>query len=529
MTIVNSKPIWHYLQEHSEQIRPILMHDMFLADSNRPKKLSIQACGLLCDYSKNRVTDETMQLLFQLAETQQVMPAIKSLFAGDIINQSEQKPALHTLLRTPIDLVSSEHRPIAHEISKTLDKMHKISTDVRSGVLTGFSGKSITDIINIGIGGSDLGPMMLAESLSYYADKNIKLHFLSSPDKSHIKARLASLNPETTLIVIVSKSFSTEETLLNAMHVKSWLLDSANDDASIAPQIFAVTSNIAKAVEFGLLAENILPMWDSIGGRYSVWSAVSLSVVISLGIEAFKEFLHGAHLMDEHVQSSELQHNLPVIMALLGVWYHNFLESQTHLVVPYSSFLSSLPRYLQQLCMESQGKGVTQLGEKVDYMTGAIIWGESGTNSQHSFHQLLMQGTHTVPVDFILPIRGSDNTANHELASHCFAQSQVLMTGFTDCDKRDQIIPGNIPSNMILLDKLDPINLGSLIALYEHIVFVQSVIWDINPFDQWGVERGKVIASQLLPYLCDNATTEKLAVDVATQHLIDIYLSKNRG
>lgn len=494
------------------------MQDLFLGDHSRAQTMSKQVAGLRCDYSKNRLTHDTLDMLLQLAEGQHVSSSIEALFAGDCVNGTEQRPALHTLLRTPMAKVPSGQQGMATEVQQTLLQMQQISDDVQQGVLTGFNQERITDIINIGIGGSDLGPMMLSEALAPYLNPSLSLHFFSSCDEAFLRFKLASLNPATTLVVIVSKSFTTQETMLNATIVKDWLMAAAQDESVIARQVFAVTAQVSKAQAFGIAMHHVLPMWDWVGGRYSVWSAVSLSVVIALGMDHFKAFLAGAHAMDMHFKETDFCDNLPVVLALIGVWYQNFLDAPTRLVVPYSSFLSSFPRYLQQLCMESQGKQVTQQGEAVEFATGAIFWGESGTNSQHSFHQLLMQGTHLIPVDFILPKRCSDGTSQPVLASHAIAQSQVLMSGYADDAQRHKIIPGNVPSNFITLDVLDPFHLGLLIALYEHMVFVQSLIWDINAFDQWGVERGKVMASQVLSQLQSGVNDN--SIDGSTAQLI---------
>ena len=497
MSIVSNKPIWHSLQEHSQQMQSIAMQDLFLADSHRPKQFSLSACGITLDYSKNRVISCTLEHLLELADIQRVPEAVQNLFSGAEVNGSEQRPALHTLLRCPESLKPDGLESECVAVHESLSQMEAISKAVSEGRLRGCNGDEITDVINIGIGGSDLGPLLLSEALSPQAVSGLSLHFLSTHDKAYVDLLLRRLNPATTVVVVVSKSFTTQETLLNYQQVKAWMLQAVDDWSSIQSQWFAVTASPQKAAQQGFSESHVLPIWDWVGGRYSLWSAVSLSVVIVLGIDVFKQLLGGAHAMDQHFQHAPLPENMPVILALLGVWYQNFLDATTHLVVPYSSFLDGLPRYLQQLFMESQGKRVTQYGEPVEYSTGAVIWGQSGTNSQHSFHQLLMQGTHCIPVDFIVPKKQSDGSINQELIAHALAQSQVLMEGLHDVDAHQEI-PGNVPSNFFMLERLDASHLGALLALYEHMVYVQSVIWDINPFDQWGVERGKVMAKDLL-------------------------------
>ncbi|MBV53898.1 MAG: glucose-6-phosphate isomerase [Coxiellaceae bacterium] len=525
MSIVSNKPIWHLLQEHSEQMQSIAMRDLFLADSDRSKKFSLQACGISLDYSKNRLTLATRDYLTQLAELQQVPQAIEELFSGGLVNASEQRPALHTLLRTPSQSVSENLQSESDQISVALEQMNAISSAVEKGDLLGFTGKQITDVINIGIGGSDLGPLLLFEALKPQMRSHLNLHFLSTCDKAFVNTVLSRLNPETTLVVVVSKSFTTQETLLNYAQVKSWMLQHALDWSAIQHQWFAVTASHDKAVDSGFNAENILPIWDWVGGRYSIWSSVCLSVVIVFGMEIFNQFLAGGHAMDLHVRQAPLSKNMPVILALLGIWYQNFLDAKTHLVVPYSCFLSGLPRYLQQLFMESQGKRVTQHGEPVEFSTGSIIWGECGTNSQHSFHQLLMQGTHTIPVDFILPKQSYDGSVNPVLTAHALAQSQVLMEGLHDVEAHQEI-PGNVPSNFLMLERLDATHLGALLALYEHIVYIQSVIWGTNAFDQWGVERGKVMAKGLLHDLEHRSVTHQY--DSSTESLLNqLSLSSN--
>ena len=489
-------------------MQSIAMQDLFLADSHRPKQFSLEACGITLDYSKNRITSSTLDHLLQLAEIQQVPDAIERLFSGNIVNSSEQRPALHTLLRSPVASVPEGCQSESAAVQASLAQMEVISLAVTEGRLCGFTGERITDVINIGIGGSDLGPLLLSEALSSEANPVLSLHFLSTHDKAYVDLTLSRLNPATTLVVVVSKSFTTQETVLNYAQVKAWMQEAAESWSAVQKQWFAVTASPQKAMDKGFSEGHVLPIWDWVGGRYSLWSAVSLSVVIVLGMGIFRQLLAGAHAMDQHVQQAPLSQNMPVIVALLGVWHQNFLDATTHLVVPYSCFLDGLPRYLQQLFMESQGKRVTQFGEPVEYATGAIIWGQCGSNSQHSFHQLLMQGTHCIPVDFIVPKKNVDGSVNQELIAHALAQSQVLMEGLHNVEAHQEI-PGNVPSNFFMLEQLDALHLGALLALYEHVVYIQSVVWGINAFDQWGVERGKVMAKGLLHDLQHHSVTHQ--------------------
>lgn len=517
MTIVSNKPIWHSLQELSAEMQAITMQALFLVDPLRASKLNVEAAGLHLDYSKNRIDSNVMDQLLELAKIQQVPEALSQLSTGEMVNVSEKRPALHTLLRADGKNVAPQLQPEFEAVSAALDQMEAVVSAVNSGDLRGFNGDKITDVINIGIGGSDLGPMMLHQALAPQASSQLNLHFLSTCDRSYVNYKLKQLDPSTTLIVVVSKSFTTQETLINAEIVKAWMMQEFDNFDAIRRQWFAVTASPNKAIDHGFIAEHVLPIWDWVGGRFSVWSCVSLSVAIILGMDVFKQFLAGGRAMDHHAFTAPMSSNMPVIMALLGVWHQNFLDASSRLVVPYSNFLDAFPSYLQQLFMESQGKSVTQFGEHIDFATGAVIWGQCGTNSQHSFHQLLMQGTHLIPVDFILPKKSVDGTINQELMAHALAQSQVLMEGLHDVDSH-HTIAGNVPSNMLLMECLDAYHLGALVALYEHIVYIQSVIWGINAFDQWGVQRGKMIANTLLRDLSQQSVTQDY--DSSTQALL---------
>lgn len=524
MTSANHSTIFNDLYVQKERMLQSSIAHLFANDPARASQYALTVGPLYCDYSKSHIDDKVLSLLFQLAQEMSLPSAIDDLFSGRCVNQSEHRAAIHMALRdsNAADWFVDEHN-ITPLITDCLAQMRVLSSKVRQGILAGYDGQPIKDVINIGIGGSDLGPLMVNDALLASCDAQYKVHYLSTLDDEYNKKLLSSLNPATTVVIAVSKSMTTQETLLNTELVKQWLVAASGSWDAVAEQCFAVTSKPDRAVALGFIPSHILPFWDWVGGRYSVWSAVGLSIAFAYGMDIFEDFLQGACLMDQHFQQAPLESNLPVILGLIGVWYHNFFDAETAVVLPYSSFLQQFPRYLQQLCMESQGKSVSQAGEALEVTTGPIVWGEAGTNSQHSFHQLLMQGTHVTPVDFILPKHNVDGSVNDEMVAHCLAQAQVMMQGFSSPDVHRQI-KGNVPSTMLLLDALTPQSLGALIALYEHKVYVQSVIWDINAFDQWGVERGKLAANDMLQDLRNHDITHDY--DPSTRSLLERILNQ---
>jgi glucose-6-phosphate isomerase len=513
-------PAWHKLQAHFEQMCAIRMQDLFAQDAQRAEKLHIEWQDFLLDYSKNRMNSETMSLLLQLAQEVQLSDAIQKYFTGDLINQTENRAVLHTALR------SSETKPllvdgidVRPEITKVNEKIERFSDEVINGQRLGFSGRAFTDIVNVGIGGSDLGPAMVVEALKYYHN-HLNVHFVSNIDGDHVQEVLKKLNPETTLFVIVSKTFTTQETLTNAQTIRNWFLQSAAPQ-DIAKHFVAVSTNLQKVSEFGIAPENIFPMWDWVGGRFSLWSAVGLSISLSVGYEHFNGMLNGAFEMDQHFRTAPFEQNMPVVMALLSVWYNNFYGAESEALIPYTQYLQKLAPYLQQGIMESNGKSIGRDGQRVAYQTGTIIWGEPGTNSQHAFFQLIHQGTKLIPTDFIGFKHSLYGNKDHhdKLMSNFFAQTEALLIGKTD------VIPfknfeGNKPTNTLLIEKLTPATLGKLIALYEHKLFVQGIIWNIFSYDQWGVELGKVLANSILS---DIEQKQAATHDASTTFLLQNY------
>lgn len=514
---------WQKLQLHFDQMKDVRMQDLFAADTQRAEKFHLQVEDFLLDYSKNRINTESIALLQELAVEVQLADAIEKYFRGDLINQTENRAVLHTALR------SKETSPllvggvdIRKEIAAVKQKMKLFSQEVISGSRKGFSGEAFTDVVNIGIGGSDLGPAMVVEALKFYQN-HLKIHFVSNVDGDHVQEVLKGLNPETTLFVIVSKTFTTQETLTNAQTIRSWFLKVGKEE-DIAAHFVAVSTNLQKVREFGITAENIFPMWDWVGGRFSLWSAVGLSVSLAVGYVHFEGLLKGAQQMDQHFRTAPFEQNMPVIMALLSVWYNNFYGAQSEALISYTQYLQKLAPYLQQGIMESNGKSVGRDGKVVSYQTGTIIWGEPGTNSQHAFFQLIHQGTKLIPTDFIgfkTSLHG--NSDHHDkLMSNFFAQTEALLVG-----KSDNIpfkhFEGNKPNNTLLIDKLTPESLGALVALYEHKLFVQGVIWNIYSYDQWGVELGKVLASSILAEIEQKQVAQH---DASTSFLLQQYLKK---
>ncbi len=532
---------WQALTQHYEQFKDTHMRDLFKADANRFERFSFSAAGLMLDYSKNHVTEETMKLLIDLAKFVDVEGQRDRMFSGEPINITEKREVLHTALRNFSGKeILVDGLDIMPQIEATLKKLKGFVDAISSGDKKGYSGKAFTDVISIGIGGSFLGPKIMSEALKPYRQKHINVHFVANVDGCHLQDVLAKLNPETTLVITSSKTLSTQETLRNAESAREWFLQSASSN-DIQYNFACVSTNIAAAKAFGIDEENIFPMWDWVGGRYSVWSAIGLPLALAIGYDNYLAFLEGAHELDEHFTSAPLEQNMPVIMALLGVWYRNFHGAQSQVLLPYYHYLRGLPAYIQQLDMESNGKSVSILNEELSYDTGPIIWGSEGTNGQHSFHQLIHQSKTYIPVDFMLPLYPHHDVANHHdmLASNCFGQSQALMEGQSEeqvtaamkksrCSAEEinnlashKVMKGNKPSNTLLFDRLDPKTLGSLIALYEHKVFVQGVIWQVNSFDQWGVELGKALGNRVLSKLSNK--DEPLTMDGSTNALISLF------
>lgn len=525
MNTLTQSSLWAGLEKEAQTMQSTTLCELFSQNPERFSQCHMQAAGLTFDYSKQHITPKILDLLLALARERGVAEQIEQLFAGGMVNGTEQRAAHHVALRAPDRMGCAEAQ---HTFARFADFVEQ----VHSGDVCGSDGALITDVINIGIGGSDLGPLLVCDALAGVNESRVNVHFVSYLDAKRLQQLLATLNPATTLAIIASKSFTTTETLSNAMLVKSWLAD--------VKQCVAITSKPQSAEQFGIPTQQIFPMWDWVGGRYSVWSAVGLSIALKFGMQTFNEFLDGAHELDQHFQTAEFSDNMPIIHGMLSIWQQNFLGSQTQAVVPYSHALARFPDYLQQMQMESLGKRVTQHGEPVAVDTGAIVWGGVGTNSQHSFHQLLMQGTQPICVDFILPLQPGDeqDPIYQQLIANCFGQAQTLLSGYCAADiehdltqknysqddiKRltpHKIIPGNNASTMLLMRELSARTLGALIALYEHKVFVQSVIWGINAFDQWGVERGKQLAQVITQDITNKALTSNY--DSSTEGLLQM-------
>jgi glucose-6-phosphate isomerase len=533
---------WKDLQEHYNRISDHHMRDWFNEDPNRFDTFQLEAAGLTLDYSKNRITEDTMSLLLSLAREQDLPAKIGAMFNGETINRSENRPALHTALRNFGDrdiMVDGEN--IMPEIRETVHRMEEFCWKIRRNQWRGYTNKPFTDVVSIGIGGSFLGPKLASSALKPYWDSRLNIHYLANIDGSHITEILKRLDPATTLFIIQSKSFGTQETLKNANACRQWFLDNGGTEGDLCKHFTAVSSNVEKATAFGISEENIFPMWDWVGGRYSLWSAIGLPLALAIGIDNFRDLLRGAYLMDEHFRTAPLEHNMPVIMALLGVWYVNFFGVNSHAILPYDHYLRSLPAHLQQLDMESNGKSVTIDGSKVNYNTGPVIWGGVGTNGQHAFHQLLHQGTHFSPCDFIMPMNSHNPIDNFHamLVSNCLSQSQALLQGKSEDEAIEElvasgmskaeamvlaphkVIPGNRPSNTLYFPKSTPQVVGALIALYEHKVAAQGMLWDVNSFDQWGVELGKKLGNKVLDALESQSAPD--GFDGSTNGLINAF------
>lgn len=501
-------PEWKALQVHQAETQNISVRDLFKADPNRTNTFQLNEVGLFFDYSKNRIDKKTISLLVELANACQLSEKIDELFSGDIVNESEHLPAWHTALR--------ELNHLQPEVRAVLEKMQELVARIQAGKYLGFSGKPIQQVVNVGIGGSHLGPLLAYQALKE-EQPEIRCHFISNLDESTFLDVVGHLDPETTLFIISSKSFTTYETIENFHRLKRWMLESKKDESAIKGQFIAVTANVEKAKAEGFSSETIFPFWSWVGGRFSVWSAIGLPIAIALGWEKFHEFLTGAFEMDQHFRKAEFSKNMPILLAMIAIWYNNFYGFHTQAIIPYSQRLQSFPRYLQQLHMESQGKSCQQNGEPVNYATGSIIFGGVGMDTQHSFHQFFLQGTTSVPIDFILPLKSSTQQYQLELIANCLGQSRMLMEGSQSTEPY-KILYGNNPSNLIMMDELSPRHLGALMALYEHKVYVQSVIWNIDAFDQWAVEQGKKAALDILSALKNK--TSMFIFDPSTEALI---------
>jgi glucose-6-phosphate isomerase len=533
---------WKKLQVHSDAMKGRHMRDMFSGDPDRFNKFTLSFEDILVDYSKNIIDEETVGILMELAREVNVSGAIEKMFTGDMINETESRAVLHTALRNrsgrPVHVDGKDVMP---GVNAVLDQMKAFSNKLISGEWKGYSGKTITDIVNIGIGGSDLGPVMVTEALKPYARPDLSVHFVSNIDGTHIAETLKKVSPETTLFMIASKTFTTQETMTNAHTTRKWFLDSAGDSTYIKKHFIALSTNRDEVVKFGIDPANMFVFWDWVGGRYSLWSAIGLSIACYIGYDNFIALLEGAHAMDTHFQETPFDKNIPVILALIGIWYSNFFNAQTEAILPYDQYMHRFPAYFQQAYMESNGKNVDRLGNEIKYETGQIIWGEPGTNGQHSFYQLIHQGTKMIPCDFIAPAISHNPLGEHHniLLSNFFAQTEALMMGKTEGEvikelkvsgKSDEeikmlapfkVFKGNNPTNSILIKKLTPHTLGSLIAMYEHKIFVQGIILNIFSFDQWGVDLGKQLAQKILPELGDDSPVT--SHDSSTNGLMNAY------
>lgn len=533
---------WQKLKEHHAVMKNRHMRDMFAENPKRFSEFSLRFEDMLVDFSKNSLDRETLSLLFGLAEETRVGDAIKQMFSCEKINETENRAVLHTALRNRSESpVMLDGNDVMHDVRSVLKKMEDISNRVISGQWKGYTGRGISDIVNIGIGGSDLGPVMVTEALKHYRIPGINAHFVSNIDGTHIAETLKKLSPETTLFLIASKTFTTQETMTNARTAKQWLLESAGDERHVAKHFVAISTNEEEVKRFGIDPENMFVFWDWVGGRYSLWSAIGLSIACSIGFHHFTALLEGAHAMDRHFRETPVERNIPVVLALISIWYNNFFGAQTEAILPYDQYMHRFSAYFQQAHMESNGKYIGRDGKEVSYRTGQIIWGEPGTNGQHSFYQLIHQGTCLIPCDFIAPAQSHNPVKGHHaiLLSNFFAQTEALMRGksaaeveleLKNAGKSDdeirkltpfRVFRGNNPTNSFLVKKITPRALGSLIAMYEHKIFVQGVIWNIFSFDQWGVELGKQLAKNILPEL--SGREEVVTHDASTNGLINAY------
>ena len=544
MTTLTQFPTWQKLCAHQKMVVPLHMRDLFAADPKRFEKYSLKFDDLLFDYSKHRITDETLPLLLQMAREAKIEQWRDNMFAGEKINITENRAVLHTALRnranTPVYVDGKDVMP---DVNAVLAQMRTFSDKVRKGSWLGYTSKRITDIVNIGIGGSDLGPVMVCDALKPYASPDLNIHFVSNIDGAHLMRALEKCKAETTLFIVASKTFTTQETMTNATSARTWFLESAKVSNHVAKHFVALSTNAKAVADFGIDTANMFQFWDWVGGRYSLWSAIGLSIALYVGMDNFEALLTGAHEMDVHFKTAPLEQNMPVILALIGIWYNNFFHVDTHAILPYDQGMARFPAYLQQADMESNGKFICRDGSRVQYKTGPVIWGEAGTNGQHAFYQLIHQGTQMVPADFLMPVHshyaiGKQGYAHHKiLLANFFAQTQSLMLGKTkqearaelekqglSGEAREKLLPhkvfeGNRPTTSMMFDTLTPNTLGKLIALYEHKIFVQGMMWDINSYDQWGVEYGKQIAQQILPQLTSDEVVSNY--DSSTNGLIN--------
>ena len=533
---LTSRSSWKALQAHHEKVREFHLRELFAKDAQRAERFSLEAAGLYLDYSKNRITDETLKLLLQLAEESGLRGRIDAMFSGEKINITEKRAVLHVALRAPRNAsIVVDGRNVVPDVHAVLDKMSAFANRVRSGEWKGHTGKRIRNVANIGIGGSDLGPVMAYEALRDYSERSLTFRFISNVDSTDLAEAVHDLDPEETLFIVSSKTFTTLETMTNAESARDWLLKGlGGDKQAVAKHFVAVSTNASKVSEFGIDTANMFEFWDWVGGRYSMDSAIGLSTMLAIGADNFRAMLDGFHEMDEHFRTTPFERNLPVLMGLLSIWYSDFFGAQTVAVLPYEQYLKRFPAYLQQLTMESNGKYITLEGSKVNYDTCPVYWGEPGTNGQHSFYQLIHQGTRLIPCDFIAFAKTLNPLGRHHdmLIANVFAQAEALAFGKTAEEVKadgtaDWLVPhrvfeGNRPSNTILAERLTPAILGKLIALYEHNVFTQGVIWNINPFDQWGVELGKVLAQRIVPEL-ESTSEPNLRHDESTNRLIRRY------
>ena len=543
---LTSRPEWQALTKHQAELESTHMRDMFRDDPARAGRFFISGGGLSLDYSRNRMTADTMTKLMALARSCGVPERTEAMFRGDHINVTEKRPALHVALRDNSgEPVHVDGTNITPEVETTLNRMAQFVDDVLSKRWQGHTGKAFTDVVSIGIGGSFLGPKLVSEALRPYWHGQLNCHYVANIDGTQIAEVLRRVNPETTLFLIQSKSFRTQETLENSKVAREWFLNNGGSQDQVAKHFVAVTANTPEAVNFGIAKDNIFPMWDWVGGRYSLWSAIGLPVALTIGMDNFRALLSGANAMDQHFRNTPLEQNLPVVMAMLGLWYNNFWGAETYTILPYDHYLRSLPAHLQQLDMESNGKSVTQQGEPLTYQSGPVIWGGVGANGQHAFHQLLHQGTRLIPADFIIPLETHNQVANHHMTlfANCLSQSRALMAGKNldeakaelkaegmspeEIDKLapHKVIPGNKPSNTLLMDKSTPETVGALIALYEHRTFVQGIIWDVDSFDQWGVELGKQMGKGILDRLTGGTAEGSGPSDSSTDNLIRLFRS----
>jgi len=542
MPPVTRTDAWKALSAHHARVSGLSMRQMFEDDPERFSNFSLRFEDILVDYSKNRVTGETMGLLRGLAEDVDLKGWTARLFGGERMNITEKRAVLHIALRNRSNRpILVDGKDVMPEVNRVLKHMREFADAVRSGAWKGYTGKAITDVVNIGIGGSDLGPVMATEALKPYAQPGLSVHFVSNIDGTHLAETVKHLSPETTLFIVASKTFTTQETITNAQTARAWLLKAAGDPTAVAKHFVALSTNAKEVLKFGIDTRNMFEFWNWVGGRYSLWSAIGLSIMVFIGPDNFEAMLEGGHAMDEHFLTAPIEKNIPALLGLLGVWYNNFFDAQTHAILPYDQYLHRFPAYFQQGDMESNGKGVTRDGTAAECSTGPVIWGEPGTNGQHAFYQLIHQGTKLVPADFIAPIDSHNPIGEHHriLLSNFFAQTEALMKGKTDAEVRaeltsegmtgetlEKLVPhkvftGNRPTNSILVKKITPRTLGSLIAMYEHKIFTQGIVWNINSFDQWGVELGKQLAKAILPELAGD--TPVTGHDSSTNGLINHY------